>query len=132
MRCIITVMQKETIAATIEEDGLETAHAIVDLAEDKKASDITLMDLRASTTLTDYFVIVTGSSSRQIGAISSAILEGMTARNTRPVANEGRPDDGWMILDFGQVIVHIFAPAERAYYDLERRWQEAATLLKIQ
>jgi len=128
----MTVMQKQTMAATIEENGLDVAHAIVDLAEDKKASDITLMDLRASTTLTDYFVIVTGSSSRQIGAISSAILEGMTNRNTRPVANEGRPDDGWMILDFGQVIVHIFAPAERAYYDLERRWQEAATLLKIQ
>lgn len=128
----MAAMQKQTIVATIEENGLDMAHAIVDVAEDKKASDITLMDLRALTTLTDYFVIVTGSSSRQIGAISAAILEGMTDRGTRPVANEGRPDDGWMILDFGQVIVHIFAPAERAYYDLERRWQEATALLKIQ
>jgi len=78
------------------------------------------------------FVIATGMSDRQIRAISSAIQERMDEIDVRRLRVEGLPTDGWVLLDYGQVVVNIFGPAERAYYDLERRWKEAPTLLKIQ
>ncbi|MGI8824592.1 MAG: ribosome silencing factor [Chloroflexota bacterium] len=125
-------MQIEQVAVGGEYDAVALARDIVDVAADKKASDVTLMDLRSVTTLADCFVIATGTSARQIGAISNAVIERMDDEGIRLFAMEGRPDDGWILLDYGQIIVHVFGPRERAYYDLERRWVEAPTLLKIQ
>lgn len=120
-----TVVSGEYDAATI-------ARAIVDVAVDKKASDVTLLDIHEVTTLADYFVIATGTSDRQIRAVSSALQDRMDELEIQLLRAEGLPSDGWVLLDYGQVIVHIFGPEERAYYDLERRWKDAATLLKIQ
>jgi ribosome-associated protein len=115
-----------------EYDAATMAREMVDVAVDKKAGDVTLMDIREVTTLADFFVIATGMSDRQIGAISSAIQERMDEIDVQRLRVEGLPSDGWVLLDYGQVVVHIFGPAERAYYDLERRWKAAPTLLKIQ
>lgn len=105
---------------------------MVDVAVDKKAVDVTLIELGALTTLADYFVIATGTSDRQLGAIAAAVKERMDELGVRRLQHEGMPSDGWVLLDYGQVIVHLFAPQQRAYYDLEQRWHEAPILLKIQ
>lgn len=113
-------------------DAGAVAHEIVDIAVDKKASDVTLIEVGQITTLADYFVLATGTSDRQIRAISSSIQERMEEEGIRLLHHEGLPADGWVLLDYGQVIVHIFGPEQRAYYGLDRRWQQAPTILKIQ
>lgn len=125
-------MQQRNEIVSGEYDAAAIAREIVDVAADKKASDVTLIDIGKVTTLADYFVIATGTSDRQIRAISSAIQDRMSEEHLRLFAEEGQPADGWVLLDYGQIIVHIFGPEQRAYYDLERRWNEAPTLLKFQ
>jgi|SRR5579859_405543 len=115
-----------------EYDAAEIAHRVVDLALDKKASDVTLLDVQGVTTLAEYFVIATGTSDRQIRAISAGIQEGMDDVGVHRLRQDGMPEDGWVLVDYGQIIVHIFGPEQRAYYDLERRWSDAPTLLKVQ
>src|SRR5947209_13073633 len=117
-------MQQEKTLIRGEFDALSVAREIVDVAADKKANDVTLLDLREVTTLADYFVIATGTSARQIGAISSGIVERTKEEGVPLLAMEGRSEDGWVLLDYGQIIVHVFGPEERAYYDLERPWPE--------
>jgi ribosome-associated protein len=112
--------------------ALEMGRAIVDLAADKKAADIVLLDVGALTTIADYFVICSGGSERQVGAVADGIVEGMKERGIRPVGREGSPGAHWVLIDFGAVIVHVFAPPERDFYQLERLWSEAPTLLRIQ
>jgi ribosome-associated protein len=77
-------------------------------------------------------VIATGTSDRQINAISQAVQERMGELRVQLLHGEGLPSDGWVLLDYGQIIVHVFGPEQRAYYDLERRWNEAPTLVRIQ
>jgi ribosome-associated protein len=125
-------MQNQTTVLPSEYDASAMARAIVDVAVDKKGSDVTLIEIGRVTTLADYFVIVTGNSDRQIGAIASAIRDRMKEEGVRLFQREGDPSDGWVLLDYGQVIVHVFADEQRRYYDLERRWSEAPTLLRIQ
>lgn len=115
-----------------EYDAATVARHIVDVAADKKASDVSLLDVSKATTLADFFVIATGTSERQMGAVSNGIQDGMDELDIPLLHAEGVPTDGWVLLDYGQVIVHIFAPEQRAYYDLERRWKDAPTLLRIQ
>jgi ribosome-associated protein len=118
--------------APAEYDAAAISREIVDLAVDKKAGDVTLLEIGKVTTLADFFVIASGTSDRQINAIASSIQERMKEVGIRLFAREGVPADGWVLLDYGQVIVHVFAPEVRDYYDLESRWHEAPTLLKIQ
>jgi ribosome-associated protein len=122
----------EPAAAIGAEAPIELARRVVALAEDKKAADIVLLELGELTTLADYFVICSGGSERQIGAIADAILEGLRAEGTRPIGREGAAASHWVLLDFGSVIVHVFTPPEREYYQLERHWAEAKTVLRVQ
>ena len=115
-----------------EYDAAAIARQIVDIVEDRKAVDVTLIEIGKITTLADFFVICSGTSDRQVGAISRAIQERMKADGIQLLHEEGVPPDGWVLLDYGQVIVHIFTPEQREYYDLERRWKDAPTLLRIQ
>ena len=130
---IIEVMQelKQTVA-TGEYDAGVVARDIVDVCVDRKASDVTLIDVGKVTTLADFFVIATGNSERQINALRSAVDDRGGELGIRLFQTEGLPADGWVLLDYGQVIVHLFAAEQRTYYDLERRWKEAPTLVKIQ
>jgi ribosome-associated protein len=115
-----------------EYDASAIARAIVDVAVDKKASDVTLMEIGKVTTFADFFVIATGTSDRQIGAIASGIRDKMKEIGVKLFQQEGESAEGWVLLDYGQIVVHVFAEEQREYYDLERRWSEAPTLLKIQ
>lgn len=112
--------------------SLDVARRIVELAEDKKAADIVLLELRALTTLADYFVICSGGSERQLDAIADAIVEGLAAEGTKPIGREGTAASHWILLDYGAVVVHVLAPPERDYYQLERHWAQARTILRVQ
>jgi ribosome-associated protein len=107
-------------AVASEQAPLDLARRIVELAEDKKAADIVLLDLVGLTTLADAFVICSGGSERQIAAIADGIAESLRDEGTRPYGREGTPESHWVLLDFGSVIVHVFTPPERDYYQLER------------
>lgn len=112
--------------------ALEMAHRIVALAEDKKAADIVLLDVRALTTVTDYIVICCGGSERQLDAIADGIASGIKdADGTLPVGREGTPASHWILLDFGAAIVHVMAAPERAYYDLDDLWADAQLLVRV-
>ena len=111
---------------------LDMARRIVTLAEDKKAADILLLDLEGLTTLADAFVICSGGSERQLESIADGIVRGMRAEGIRPIGTEGLPASHWMLVDFGDVIVHIFTPPERDYYGLEKHWSEAKAVLRVQ
>ena len=115
-----------------ERAPLEVARRIVEVAEDKKAADIVLLDLAGLTTIADYFVICSGGSERQLAAIADGILEALRAEKVRPIGREGQPASHWVLVDFGSVVVHIFTPPERDFYQLEKHWSEARTILRVQ
>ncbi len=95
---------------------------VYDAATDKKAEDIVTLDLGGRTIVADHFVIATGRSKIQTRAIADAILEKLR-ENGFPVARtEGYADGGWILIDLGTVIVHVFTPEQRAFYNLERLW----------
>jgi ribosome-associated protein len=104
----------------------ELAAAIVELAADRKALDIVQLDLRAMIGYTDYFVICNGRSERQTKAIHDAIYEGMKSAHRRlPERVEGLPGARWILMDYLDVVVHVFVPEVREYYRLEQLWGEA-------
>lgn len=115
-----------------ERSSLDIARRVVELAEDKKAADIVLLDLSALTTLADYFVICSGGSERQLAAIADGIVGGLRDEKIRPIGREGVPASHWVLVDFGSVIVHVFTPPERDFYQLEKHWSEAKTILRVQ
>jgi ribosome-associated protein len=94
-------------------------------AESKKATDIRVLDLTGITSFTDYFVLCTGANARQIQAISDEI--GLTLKNSGelPISVEGYNQAEWLLMDYGDCLVHIFSPRARDYYDLERLWRNA-------
>ena len=119
-------------AAQTDERPLDMARRIVELAEDKKAADIVLLDLTGLTTLADAFVICSGGSERQLDAIADGVIGGMREEKVRPIGREGTAASHWVLVDFGSVVVHIFTPPERDYYGLEKHWAEAKTILSVQ
>ena len=123
---------RDAVASTSDLAPLDLARRIVELAEDKKAADIVLLDLAGLTTLADAFVICSGGSERQISAIADGIVEGLRDERVKPIGREGTPASHWVLLDYGSVIVHVFTPPERDYYQLERHWSGARTVLRVQ
>ena len=124
--------RREARPATSERSSLEIARRVVELAEDKKAADIVLLDLAALTSLADYFVICSGGSERQLDAIANGVIGGLRDEGVRPIGREGLPASHWVLVDFGTVIVHVFTPPERDFYQLEKHWSEAKTVLRVQ
>ena len=94
-------------------------------AADKKAEDVTLLDLRKSSAFTDFFLICTGTNIRQVQAISDAVEEAAREAGAKPSLVEGYRGGQWILLDYFDFIVHIFTPATREFYDLERLWGDA-------
>lgn len=94
-------------------------------AEDKKATDLLVLDLRKAGGFTDYFLICSGSNSRQIRAIADGIEEALAAAGEKPAHVEGYQSSEWVLLDYFDFVVHVFAPEPRAFYGLERLWGNA-------
>jgi ribosome-associated protein len=101
---------------------LTLAEMLVSVADDKKAWDPLIVDLRGKTTVADYFVICDGETDRQLRSIADAMMERARAEGIRPLAVSGYEEATWILLDFDSVLAHVFLPGERAYYDLESLW----------
>jgi ribosome-associated protein len=91
-----------------------------------------VLDIRPVSTIADYFVIATANSDRQARAIIDEIEKRMKALEIRPLSIDGEPGTGWVLMDYGDVLVHIFDPGTRDYYQLEELWSNAPTIVRIQ
>ena len=109
----------------------DVAQMIVDVASEKLAENIVLLDLRQVAPFADYFVIMSAQSARQIEALAEDIAEAMENAEVKRFHREGTPASSWVLLDFSNVIVHIFRPEEREFYGLERLWARAPHVVRI-
>jgi ribosome-associated protein len=99
--------------------------AVIAAALDKKAEDAVVLDLTRASAFTDFFVICTGGNRRQVQAIADAVQEALSKRGTRPALVEGYERGEWVLIDYFDFIVHVFLPATREFYGLERLWGDA-------
>lgn len=113
-------------------EAIDVAHKAVEAASDKQAIDIVLLDAREVCSFADYFVICSGEIERHIQTIYDEVGQALKREGVSPHHREGTPDSGWLLLDFGDVIVHIFAPFQREYYRLDELWSEAIPVVRIQ
>lgn len=109
-------------------ESINKAKLAVLAAEEKKAQGIKLLDLKGLTMITDYFLIVTGGSKPQTQAIANAIEEKLGEEKISILRREGYQEGRWILLDFGDLVVHIFLPEERDFYGIERLWGDAKDL----
>ncbi|MEW5717529.1 MAG: ribosome silencing factor [Chloroflexota bacterium] len=108
------------------------ARQILDLISDKKGADIVLLDTRPVSFLADYFVIATADNERQMKAIADDIQRQLKKESILPLGVEGTPDSGWVLLDYNGVIVHLFNRAMRDFYRLEKLWERAPIVVRMQ
>jgi ribosome-associated protein len=97
-------------------------------ASDKQADDIVVLDVHELIVITDFFVICSARSQRQLKTVLEAVEDEARTLGVRPVRREGEAEAGWLLLDYVDVVVHVFGTDERAYYDLERLWRDAPRL----
>jgi ribosome-associated protein len=114
-------------------EPLDVARCVVDVLVDGHGEDVLLLDIRGITLVADYFVIASADTERQTGAL----IEGVTMQcrervGRRPLRVEGEPSDGWVLIDYGAVVVHLFAPEARSHYDLEGLWKEGRVVVRAQ
>lgn len=102
---------------------LQLSRLIANAADEKKARGIVRLDIRDKSSIADYFVICEGDTDRQVRAITDSIIEACKAKGVRPLRAAGYEDGSWVVLDYASVIVHVFLPGERSYYDLESLWK---------
>ncbi len=114
--------------------SLELARQIVDIVEDRKAEDILLLDLRPDNVIADFFVLCSGDNERHLRALYEAVrLEVKEKYQQLPFSNEGSPQSGWIVMDYGDVVLHFFSPDKRNYYALEELWASSSrVMLRIQ
>ena len=112
-------------------NALDFAHHIIEALEAHKGENIILLDIQNLAPFADYFIVCSGTSHRMLDALARAALDVGRSHKTRGRA-EGDARSGWVLLDFGEVVVHIFAPELRDYYRLEDLWAEGKTLLHVQ
>jgi ribosome-associated protein len=116
---------KQSADAAIDREIFSQVEAAVRAAEDKKALEMTVLRLAEITSFTDFFVICSGASTRQVQAIADAVIEQMKHLGLRPMNTEGYANAEWVLIDFGTFVVHVFTEASRRFYDLERLWRDA-------
>ena len=105
---------------------LQLSRLIANAAAEKKARGIVRLDIRQKSSIADYFVICEGDTDRQVRAITDSILDALKAKGVRPLRMAGYEEGSWVVLDYASVIVHVFLPGERSYYDLESLWRAPA------
>ena len=110
-------------------DSQQRARECAALTQDKKAFNIRLLDVRGLSTLTDFLVLASGRSDRQVQAVAEAVRLGLKqAHGTQPLAVEGMREGRWVLIDYGDVMVHVFQEPVRDFYDLDGLWQDAPEL----
>jgi ribosome-associated protein len=113
-----------TARATAEHKARRAARA----ALDKKALDLTVLDVQGVSSVTDYFLVCSGRSAPHVKTIAEAIREELREDGVRPLHAEGQAESGWVLLDYGDVVMHVFLEDTRAYYALERLWGDAPSI----
>jgi len=117
--------EERTLTADLDRTIRENVTACARIADEKQAEDVVILDLRGLTSVTDYFLIATGRNPRQLDAIAEEILRFMKRRHHRPLGVEGQAFGHWVLLDYGDFVVHLFDPEHRRLYDLELLWGDA-------
>lgn len=105
---------------------------MVDLISDKQGADIIMLDTRPISSIADYFVIATSNNERQLQAIADDIQKQLKQHATLPLGVEGKPESGWILMDYNGVIVHLFSAAMRDFYRLEQLWEQAPIVVRMQ
>ena len=118
-------MNPEPITRTQATDTLERVREAVSAADDRKALDLKVLQLEKVTDFADYFLICSGTSERQVQAIADAVQEKLREHRVRPLHVEGYNRAQWVLLDYGDLVIHVFLDETRAFYDLERLWSDA-------
>jgi ribosome-associated protein len=106
-------------------ESLDKARLCLNIIDERKAVDPILFDVGKMTSLTDYFIVTSGHSSRQVQAISHHVARSMREKGFRPYGVEGEREGHWILMDYGDVVIHIFYQPVREFYDLEGLWSEA-------
>jgi ribosome-associated protein len=102
------------------------------MLEERQGNDILLLDVRQITLLADYFVLCSATSERQLRALAGDLSKQLKGEGGRSLSVEGEPESGWVLIDYGDVVVHLFLPQVRAFYALEDLWRDAHTVIRIQ
>lgn len=114
-------------------NSLELAHLLVDTIVDKKGSDILLLDIRDHAVFADYFLICNGENERQLKTLAENVAQdAKDEARVKALGIEGEPANGWVLVDFGDLVVHLFSPQSRNYYRLEEIWDRAHVVLHMQ
>lgn len=113
-------------------DPVEIAREVASLASDVLATNITVLDLSQISSITDVFVVCSADNVRQLNALRESVTTGLREHGITPRRTEGVAESGWILLDYGDVVVHLFTESQRAFYRLEDVWKEAQRLLVIQ
>lgn len=103
----------------------------IDAIASKLGSDIVLLDLTQVTLIADYFIIATGESDRQLDALAQGVVEEGKGAGLKPLSVQGTPASGWMLIDYGSIVVHLFSPSQRRRYQLEEFWNTARTVIRM-
>ncbi|MGD2115903.1 MAG: ribosome silencing factor [Acidobacteriota bacterium] len=114
-----------TSASETTTDTSARVRTAVTAALDRKARNLRVLHLGPVSDFTDYFLICSGNSQRQVQAISDAVLEALKKQRVRPLHVEGQQGGNWVLLDYGDLVVHVFQPEPREFYALERLWSDA-------
>ena len=118
-------MMQTTLPPLIDAEPEELAHAIFDVLDAKKAQELKVLRVHDQTVITDYFVICTGNSSTQVKSLAGEVEYKLGLRGVDPLHFEGRDNNGWIVLDYSSVIVHIFSRENRDFYQLEKLYGDA-------
>jgi len=113
-------------------DPINIAQRAVEIASDMQATNIVLLDIKDIASFADYFVVLSADNMRQINALVDDINLQLKKEGINIGHKEGTPESGWVLLDYGNVLIHIFSPVEREYYRLEELWNEATPLVQVQ
>ena len=124
--------EAESERIALEEEPRALALRIADILTDSPASNTVLLEITDVSSLADFFLLCSGENERQLRAIVEEISEELGGLGLRPLRMEGSPQSGWIVMDFGDVVTHIFDAELREYYKLEQLWAEAPRVLSIQ
>jgi ribosome-associated protein len=122
--CIGSAASVHSDAVTATEESVRLAQVAARAASDKLATDIVLIDVSERLVITDVFVVVTGNNERQVEAIVEEVEEQLRVAGSKPIRREGQRDGRWVLLDYGDVVVHVQHAEERVFYSLERLWKD--------
>lgn len=126
--CLIAAIQVGTPLNRVIMQAEQLKDTVVDALEGVKAKDISIIDVRDRTSVTDFMVIASGTSNRHVKSLADSVVVEAKSKGVRTATVEGGQVSDWLLVDLGDVVVHVMMPATREFYDLERLWRDAPGL----